>query len=1104
MPTCFGTLALAFLLLLPSSSMAQSSSANLTGTIKDTSGGVLPGVSVSARNVATNETRTTVSETDGLYRITSLPRGTYNVKAELPGFKTLEKSGVLLTVGETVRLDFTLDVGQVAETIQVQGQSPLVNTEEGRLSYLVDEKRVAELPLNGRNAFQLMELQPGASANPGNAVLGGSAGGNTAFINGQSNRANNFLLDGTDNNDQFTAGRTAVNPNVDLIQEFRLSTNNFSAEFGRNSASMVNVVTKSGSNALHGTAYEFLRNDAFDSKSILATKKDPLRFNQFGATNGGPVLKNKLFYFAAYEGLRLDRGTTLVRTVETPEFRQLVAQRFPNSIANFLFSHFPAPAPTSNIRDIGQPVTGPQTQNILNDPSVATNPNYVATGGGLYRNVRQGVPDGIPDIGTAAIPVLENTTANQVSGRLDYELSQGQRLFGRFTYDHNLADDLQSVPRAGFNQPVDQNGKNLTLGHTWILSNRTVNEARFGLSRRARGLGAMNEGVPSLGFDDGLLAFGNFSTNPAVFIQKTFHWNDVVTMTRGDHAVKWGGEWRYIQDDSDFAVKRGGYQFFNIFDFAQDEPRAVTIMGIDPRIGQITPNVRNFRFNELGVFLQDDWKIRSNLTVNLGLRYEWFGRPGEVNNLLTNMIPGPGSTIFEQVKTATVGHVDQVVPNDNNDFGPRIGAAWDPRGDGKISVRGGYGIMYERLFNNSITNIRFNPPFYSFAVANPIQVGSQAGIPIAYGPRNPDGTIRNEPITITGPNQNIGVPAGLPVFGNIIGWNPAFGTSQQSLRVPDPFGHDSYFHNWFGGVQIQLTNDIAFETNYVGNVGRNLGHLVDYNTIEGDLVDGHLDRLNPAFGGINFRAMNARSQYNGVQLQLNKRYSHGFTGQFSYTYGRAYDNGSDVQVGGTQMDAYRQDLEWAPADFDLRHRVVVNWLFELPWLKDSTGVTHAVLAGWQINGITQWQTGYPFAVNTSAAYPTGDYNADGNNNDRPNLPSFGLNLPDTSQSAYINGLFKASDFPKPTSPAGWALGTLPRNPYRGPHYKTTDLSLFKTFQVAGQTRIQFRAEAFNVFNSANLYKPTNGVGTNLANANFGKSTQSFPGREIQFALKFLF
>jgi len=240
MPRLISSMGMLLVLLFPSGAFAQSSSATLTGIAKDSSGGVLPGVSISAKNVATNETRTTVTEIDGLYRITNLPRGTYEVKAELPGFKTLAQADLLLTVGETVRLDFTMEVGGVSETIQVQAHSPLVNTEEGRLSYLVDEKRVAELPLNGRNAFQLMELQPGASANPGNAVLGGSAGGNTAFVNGQSNRANNFLLDGTDNNDQFTAGRTAVNPNVDLIQEFRLSTNNFSAEFGRNSASADN------------------------------------------------------------------------------------------------------------------------------------------------------------------------------------------------------------------------------------------------------------------------------------------------------------------------------------------------------------------------------------------------------------------------------------------------------------------------------------------------------------------------------------------------------------------------------------------------------------------------------------------------------------------------------------------------------------------------------------------------------------------------------------------------------------------------------------------------------------------------------------------------
>jgi hypothetical protein len=1077
--------------LTPALSLAQSASATLTGTVKDTSGAVLPGVSITVRNTATNDNRTTVSASDGLYRLTNLPRGTYEVKAELQGFKALTQSSVLLTVGDTVRVDVVLEIGAVSETVQVQGLAPLVNVDEGRVSYLVDEKRVAELPLNGRNAFQLMELQPGASANPGNAVLGGTAGGNTAFMNGQSNRANNFLLDGTDNNDQFTAGRTAVNPNVDLIQEFRITANNFSAEFGRNSASVVTVVTKSGTNKFHGTAYEFLRNDAFDAKSIFASQKDPLRFNQFGGTNGGAIVKDKTFYFAAYEGLRLTRGTTLLRTVETPELRALVANQYPNSIANLLFTHFPSPTPTSNIRDVGRPVTGLLTQSATNDPSVVNNPNYVPIGNGLYRNALEGTPDGIPDLGTAAIGLAEQTTANQFSFRIDQTLSKTQQLLGRFTYDRNVADDLQTIPRPGFNQPTDQLGVNLTLGHTWILSTHTVNEARFGFVRRNRGLGVNNAGVPNINFDDGTVSFGDSPTNPAVFIQNTYHWNDTVTMNRGDHDMKLGGEWRYIQDNSDFAVKRPGISFLNILDFAQDEPSRVTIEGIDPQTGLIAPNTRGFRFNEFGFFFQDDWKIRPNLTVNLGLRYEWFGRPSEVNNLLTNLIPGPGSNIFEQVQTGTVGHVDQVVPNDNNDFGPRVGFAWAPRGDTKLSVRGGYGLMYERLFNNSITNIRFNPPYYSFAVANPVQVPSQAGIPIAYGPSTPGVTP-----SLTGPNTNVGVPPDIGVVGNIIGWNSAFGTSQQSLRVPDPYGRDSYYHNWFTGMQVQLGANLAAEINYIGNVGRNLGHLVDYNTVEGDLLDGTLNRLNPAFGGINFRAMNAHSQYNGMQAQLSKRLSHGFTAQISYTYGRAYDNGSDVQVGGTQMDAYHPELEWAPSDFDVRHRIVANWLFDLPWFKGDTGWTHTVLGGWQINGITQFQSGYPFTVNTSAPFPTGDYNADGDNNDRPNLPSFGLNPPDTSQSAYISGLFKASDFPKPAG----LLGTLPRNAYRGPNYKTTDLSLFKTFSAYASTRIQFRAEMFNVFNSINLQRP---IG-NLANANFGKSTSSFPGREVQFGLKFIF
>ncbi|MBM4246150.1 MAG: TonB-dependent receptor [Deltaproteobacteria bacterium] len=1089
-------LTVAAVLLVPTLSWAQAGG-GLTGTVKDSSGGVVPGATVTLRNTATGELRTSVSTEDGVYRVTNLPRGTYDVTAELTGFRTTTQSGVLVTVGDTVRLDFTLEIGTLGETVTVQSEARLVNTEEGRISALVDERRVAELPLNGRNVFQLMELQPGATGNPGNVVLGGTAGGESAFMNGQRNRANNFLLDGTDNNDQFTAGRVAVNPNVDIVQEFRVSSNNMSAEFGRNSASVVNVVTKQGTNRIAGTAYEFLRNDAFDKKTVFATRKDPLDFNQFGGTVGGPIRRDRTFFFLGYEGLRVTRGTTLVRTVETPEFRAMVARLYPNSIANFLFTNFPSPTPTSNIRDIGRPVAGLANDSTINTPGLVANPNYVLTGGTQYRNAAQAVPDGIPDVGTVNMSVVEDTTTDQFNIRLDHQFSNNIRLMSRYLQDDRIRDDLQAVPRPGFNQPIAEEGKNLTVGMTQLISNRTVHEARFGYVKRTRGLLANNAGAPSISFDDGVLSFGNFSTNPAVFTQKTFHWVDTITLSRGDHSFKFGGEIRHVRDDSDFAVRRPGLAFANVLDFAMDEVRAVTILGVNPRTGLIEPNVRNFRFWESGVFFQDDWKILDNLTVNLGLRHEWFGRPSEENGLLTNIILGPGNDIFNRVRTASVGRVDQVVPDDFNNFAPRMGFSWDPLSDGRIAVRGGYGIAYERLFNNSITNIRFNPPDYAFTSATPVTTPSHAGIPIAYGPINPDGTRRNEPITITGPNNNIGVQPSMGLEGNIIGWNPRFGTTTQSLRVPDPETEDAFTHGWFVGVQAETWGGTVLEVNYIGNVGRNYGRLVDYNTVRGDLFDGRLDRLNPTFGGINYRAMLARSEYHGLQMQLNKRYSKGFSGQITYTLGKAMDDGSDVQVGGLPVDARALELEWGPADFDVRHRAAINWLYELPFFRGTGGLTGALLGGWQVNGVTALQSGFPFSVSTSLSYAAGgDYNGDGVNNDRPNKPSFGTTLPNTSRAAYINGLFTAADFPRPA-----VLGDLPRNAYLGPGFASTDLSLFKDFRLPRRdAKIQFRVEAFNLFNRVNLQRP---VG-NMAQATFGRSTQSFAAREVQLAIKLVF
>lgn len=1092
-----GLFAVLYLSLASSTGLAQSASSTLTGAVKDTSGAVVPGATVTSRHMGTNETRTVISADGGLYRITNLPRGEYEVTAELPGFKRVRSENVRLTVGDTVRLDLVLELGEVTEEVTVTGTASLINTEEGRISYLVDERRVSELPLNGRNVMQLAELQPGAVSNPGNAVLGGSAGGDSAFINGQRNRANNFLLDGTDNNDQFTAGRSAVNPSVDTVQEFRIATNTFSAEFGRNSGSAILVVTKSGSNDLHGTAYEFLRNDALDAKTIFATQKDPLRFNQFGGTLGGPVLPNRTFFFGSYEGLRMTRGATLRRTVETPEYRQLIQQLYPNSVAAFLFANFPSPVPTTNIRDTGRPVPGLATENSNNNPGVVNNPNYVPQSGTLYRNLTQTTPDGIPDIGDAFMPITEATDRNQFSMRLDHEVSANQHAFGRLIWDDSDESDNRTIVRSGFDQPILHRAHNFAAAHTWVKSSRIVNEARFGWQRKKRTLDTTNRGVPNITFDEGVNSFGNLPTNPAVFDTKTFHWADTVTMSFGNHSVKAGGELRHVRDDTDFAVRTPGMAFYSIHDFAGDEPRAVTVLGVDPATGLIAPNVRNFRFWETGIFLQDDWKIHSRLTLNLGIRHDWFGRPSEANGLLNNMILGPGADIFEQTANATVGRVDQVIPDDWNNVQPRFGFSWDVLGNSRLAVRGGAGIAYERLFNNSILNIRFNPPDYAFAAANPVQVPGHAGIPIVYGPTNPDGTRRNDGITIEGPNSNPGVVPELGIPGNIIGWNPRFGTSQQSLRVPDMLRGDAHSYNWFVGTQYEVAHEMSIEANYLANLGRNYGRLVDYNTVRGDLFDGRLDRLNPTFGGINFRAMVARTEYHGMQLQFNKRYARGWSAQASYTLGRAMDSGSDVQVGALPVDARDLEREWGPTDFDVRHRFVASGLLELPFFRGASGLKRALLGGWQLNGIVSLQSGFPLNVFTNLSYAAGgDFNGDGVNNDRPNLPTFGTDI-STSRDDFITGIFSASDFPT----TGFVLGDLPRNAYRGPGYASVDLSLFKNFEVVEGVRVQFRAEAFNLFSRANLRLSPNNASGNLASAQFGRASESHPAREIQLGLK---
>jgi hypothetical protein len=1091
--------------LMPAMLLAQPVTATLDGVCRDANGGMLPGVSLTVLNLATGDVRTAVTNTAGHYRVSSLPRGDYGVTAALAGFKTVRQTGVALTVGETGRLDFTLELGNVSETVEVVARGSVLAADAGRLSYLVSERQVSDLPLNGRNAYQLMELQPGTVTNTimSGPFSGSNANGNTAAVNGQRNRSNNFLLDGIDDNDQFTGGRVALTPSVDMIQEFRMSTNSFSAEFGRSSSAAVSVITKAGTNEIHGTAYEFLRDDFLPSgRSVFDAPnapKRPFTNHVFGGTSGGPVKRNKVFYFASYEGRRSRSESVSLQTVETAEFRRLVAERYPNSIANFLLQRYPSPPATQNLRDTGQPVPGLQQDHLDNNPGIATDPNFTPTGGGFYTNSAQTRPDGIPDLGQALVTAKNRSNSDQFSLRIDAELSTAHRAFGRYIYNSALTDDVNGPARsAAFTRPGSPRTHHLVFGHTWILSNRAVSETRVGLSRLDLNFDERDPGVPIITFNDGTPGFG--SAIILITRDDTYHVSNGVSINLGAHGLKVGGEYRQVNDRVDGPTNRPSLSFQSLHDFAQDEVFSINSIGIDPRSGQIAQNVRNFRYRELSAFAQDDWRIRRNLTLNLGLRWEWFGRPTEVDGLMGSLILGPGSTIFDQVATATVGQVDRLMPNDFNNFGPRLGVSWDPNGKGRFLIRGGYGLTYDRLFGNSPANVRLNPPFYSLTSASPVFTAPHRGIPIPYGPTNPNGT-RNlaEPLRLTGPDNNLGVAPDSGVVGNLIGWNPRFGTSTQSLRVPDLNGADAYYHNWFAGFQVDVGRSIVFEANYVGNVGRNLGRLVDYNTVPGDLFDGQLNRLNRGFGGINYRAMNAHSRYNALQLQLTRRHAAGFGAQIAYTLGKAMDDDSDIQTSRISTDARNLGIDWGASDFDVRHRVVANLTWELPWLRDASGLKGAVLGGWQLNGIFQYQTGYPFNIFTSATYPNGDFNGDGVQNDRPNLPSYGLNPPSTSNDAYMAGFLRASDFPRPQG----VSGNLPRNAYRGPRYKTTDLSVFKNFRLGWRdAKLQLRIEAFNVFNTVNLQ--LQGFAGDLTSGIFARATSAFAPRQVQVAAKVIY
>jgi hypothetical protein len=1055
----FCLLPLILLLLMPRVARAQFSGA-MQGTITDSQKAAIAEAVVMVTHIQSGVTREAITTSDGVFRVLSLGPGAYRVEVVKPGFVTAQRESVTVGISDTVRLDFTLEVSGVQESVTVTTNAPVVETEQGRVSGRVDRLQLQEMPLSGRNLYNLIALQPGVTGKGVSASISGGGGADDSFAgesaprinaSGQRDEANSYTVDQTSTNGVARGGITNLTPNTESVEEVRVVANNFSALDGRSTGAQVQVITKAGTNQFRGSGSYYFQNDALSARNVFETAVPKFDKNQFGYSFGGPIVKNELFFFTSYEGLRQTGARGQTYTVETPALRNFVLQRSPSSIAAQLLRTFaPAVDPTTDLRDLGSPAPG---ANVI------------------------GPADGIMDVGSAFFVPEGWRRGNQFNVRADYELRPGKdRLYGNFYRTNSYA--VTGGIRPAFNRPTPNTTHFGNVNYTRTFSSSMLNEFRGGVMRLV-GLPDTPSHLEIPGITiTGATGFGQ-SGYPNGWWQTNWDFKNIFTIVKSSHLLKVGGELRQMYGSATNTNNYiPAYSFSNLLNFADDEALQMSRY-VDPRSGEPQTAYSELTQTEWAVFIDDDWKVRRNLTINVGLRYENYGTFKDSDDTLRNLVFGPGATYNEQLASARVDFVDRFFASDNNNFGPRLGFAWDPKGDGRMSVRGGYGLSYDRLMNLPAENYRHSPPLRATVV-----LGQFFGTPqFTYSLGDPSKAYLGYPV-------DPALQVGLDSRNGVIGARVALTTVDPNLKSP-------YMHNWFVGLQREIGLGVVADLNYIGSAGRNLHNAYNVNRYVGDLIDGRFDGFNPSFQQINMVTSTSASDYQGGTLQLRRNFQEGFTLQGAYTFGKAM-NDADIAVGTTAFqDAADIGAEWALAGYDVRHKLALVGVWEMPFFKSNTGLTKTVLGGWQIAGSAIFQTGNPINVTRGGAFPNGDFNADGNGGDRPNTPTGGVKTSGWSQEEYLAGIFRVADFPVP---AAGQNGNLVRNAYRGPGYADVSLSLSKRFAVTPKVNTEVRVDAFNAFNRVNLSDPN----MDLSSTNFGKSTSQLNTRAIQLGARVRF
>ena len=1131
------TLTLFLMAVLTSLNVAgQQITGSIRGSVNDPSGAIVQAATVTAKQTETGLTRVAITDRQGEYLLVELPIGHYQLEVHAKGFQTYLQQGISLDVNETATVGVHLKLGSERQQVEVSADAALVQSTISSLGETVMEHEILDLPLDGRNFSQLGLLQTGVvPLTPGLLEAGGPARQNQGYaVDGQRPESNNFMIDGADNVSSVDGG-FVLKPPIDAIAEFKILSHNANAEFGRNTGSTTNIVSRSGANSFHGAAWEFLRNDAMDSSDYFTQSVQPLKQNQFGTTFGGPILRDKTFFFGYYEGFRNRQGETVPATVpssaeRTGNFAQLctgIAGDSINQTSGLCVSSQGQPDPNGQLTFFGTPVP-------FNQMTLFTPIDPIAT------NVLPFFPS--PNVGvngfTATQTLSENT--DQFGLRVDHYLSRVDSLNFRYMFSAGPTTDPLSPIGAnvpGFPVGEDDRAQNFVAQETHVFSSNTIGVARFSYLRNKFLLDEHlnNESPANLGFQyaptlasaigppfiqvGGYASVGDPITGPRNTFQNTFDLSGSLSWIHRRHELKFGGGYRRDQINALQGIATNGFFVFagipSFENFIYNDGFANFLSGNPVVFLQGGGNfAREIRDRALDAYVQDTYKVNSRVTLNLGLRYELPFPSTERHNEVNLFVPGAQSMVVPNAPPGLLYPGDRgvpagLIPTQKTAFAPRFGLAWDPRGDSKTVVSAAYGIFYE--------------PYYT-GEGGPLQ-----------------DPVSSPPYLKT---QEIQFPVNS--FAN-----PFYAPNPFSQAFPEPMTllviarnqHLPYAQDWNVNIQQSLGQDWLFQMGYVGTTGVRLPRFIEGNppvfvpgldTTSTGCAPPNLPCANSSENNVNNRrlysgctladpptsciyssvgeiASVANSSYNALQASLRKRFSHGLSFLASYTWSHSIDDVSSFNITGSasQPVAGENDLAQNPFDlaaergrsmFDSHDRLVLSYQWILPFMQHSSTWYGHILGNWQLNGIFTAMSGGPFTV-----FDSNDVSLQGQapeitgfSANRPNLIGNPNSGPRTPQEWFNVSAFQQLQ-PDPLDRFE-VFGDEGRNVVQGPGYVNWDASAFKNIHLTESKQLQFRGELFNVLNHTNFRLPV----SDIESPTFGQIQSDVSPRVIQVALKFLF